>query len=173
MRTAPRFERLANPPRSPAEIYSSAWAAMNEGAKFAVRTSEAFYLKMIASSLDDDLASLLLLKKLKMARKLSDDAPDSDSVAMNSGVEFRFGSKGRSFRQLRHPTACRSNLAVSIASRLGSGLIGLSAGQSVLWPDDEGCLRELCVIAVANAGKTHRADPHAAARTRRRPAPQL
>jgi regulator of nucleoside diphosphate kinase len=153
MRASPRFERLGNPQRSPAEIYSSAWATMNEGVEFAVRDSEVFYLKMVASSLDDDLASLLLLKKLKMARKLSDDARDSDSVAMNSYVEFRFAGGGRNFRQLLHPTVCRSSFALSIASRLGTGVVGLRAGQTVLWPDDEGCLRELHVIAVADAGK--------------------
>lgn len=152
------FERLGNPQRTPAEIYASAWAKINEGVEFAVRDSEVFYLSMIASGIDDDLASLLLLKKLKMARKLSDPVRDADQVGMNSYVEFRFGAADRSFRQLLHPTVCRTSFALSIASRLGAGVVGLRAGQALLWPDDEGCLRELHVIAVANSGhgKAHR-----------------
>lgn len=152
------FERLGNPQRTPAEIYSSAWAKMNVGMEFAVRDCDAFYLSMIASTIDDDLASLLLLKKLKMARKLSDPVGSSEHVGMNSYVEFRFGAGSRSFRQLLHPSVCGASFALSIASRLGAGVVGLRAGQVLLWPDEEGCLRELHVTAVVSArnGKTHR-----------------
>jgi len=142
--------RLGNPYRTPAEIYCSAWAQMNAGAEFAIREDESFYLKGIALSSDDDIAALLLLKKLKLARTPKDGDPAA--VGMNSYVEFRFGSGERRFCQLMHPTACNSSFAISIGSRLGAGLVGLRAGQVLLWPDEDGSPGELHVIAVSTAG---------------------
>ena len=149
--------RCRNPHRTPAEIYCSAWAQMNAEVEFAIREDESFYLKSIALSSDDDVAALLLLKKLKLAKSPKDGDPAA--VGMNSYVEFRFGSGDRRFCQLVHPTACNSSFAVSIGSRLGAGLIGLRAGQVLLWPDEEGSPRELHVIMVRNAGGSARAEP--------------
>jgi regulator of nucleoside diphosphate kinase len=135
---------------SPAEIYSLAWARMNEDVRFAVREEQVHYLQTIALSLEDDLASLLLLKKLKLADKLKADAAPPDLVGMNSYLEFRFGSGNRRFCRLLHRSVCATSFDLSIGSRLGAGVVGLSAGQRIQWPDADGNLRELHVIAVKN-----------------------
>jgi regulator of nucleoside diphosphate kinase len=105
---------------------------------------------MTALAMADDLASLLLLKKLKQANRLRRDDPAPDLVEMNSFVEFRFGGGNRRFCRLLHPSVCDASFDLSIDSRLGAGIIGLRAGQELMWPDDEGFLRELRVIAVKN-----------------------
>lgn len=131
-----------------AEVYCSAWARMNEGVSFAIRANEVHYLKAMALSMDDDLASLLLLKKLSLADELDRPVGDSGVAGMNSRVEFRFGSEPRQVRQLLHPSVCRGPYALSIDSRLGAGLVGLRAGQTLLWPDEDSCPRELNVLGV-------------------------
>jgi hypothetical protein len=124
---------------------------MNEDVRFAIREDEVFYLTTIAMSIDDDLTSLLLLKKIKLAERLAIPAGEPAVVGMNSYVEFRFGSGNRRFCQLVHPSMCSSSFSLSIGSRLGAGVVGLSAGAELLWPDEDGSPRELHVIAVTNA----------------------
>jgi regulator of nucleoside diphosphate kinase len=144
--------RVGNPAHTPADIYCSAWARMNADVRIAVREDRLHYLKSIAMSMDDDLASLLLLKKLKLAQKLAAAADLPDLVELNSYVAFRFGSGDRRFCRLLHPTVCRSGFDLSIASRLGAGVVGLRAGEVLLWPDEDGCPRELHIIAVKRSG---------------------
>jgi regulator of nucleoside diphosphate kinase len=138
---------------TPAEIYCSAWGKVNKHVDFAIRQDELFYLRTIALSLDDDLASLLLLKKLKLARKFAAAEDEPQVVGMNSYVELRFGEGNRRFCQLLHPTMCASSFALSISSRLGAGVVGLRAGEVLLWPDEDGSPRDLHVIAVNNTGR--------------------
>lgn len=142
--------KIGQSAHTPAEIYSSAWAGTNAGVSFALRRDRLHYLRSIALSMDDDLASLLLLKKLKLAEKLDEAAPLPDLVELNSYVEFRFGDGPRKFCRLTHPSVCASSFDLSIASRLGAGVIGMRTGDVVLWPDDDGTPRELHVIAVKN-----------------------
>jgi hypothetical protein len=123
---------------------------MNEDVRFAVREEQVHYLQTIALSLEDDLASLLLLKKLKLADKLKPNAAAPDLVGMNSYLEFRFGSGNRRFCRLLHGSVCATSFDLSIGSRLGAGVVGLRAGQRIQWPDASGNLRELHVIAVKN-----------------------
>ena len=136
--------------QSPAEIYLLAWARMNEGVTFAIREDQVRYLQTIALSMDDELASLLLLKKLKLADKLKADEPAHDLVGMNSYFEFRFGGGNRQFCRLLHPSVCGTSFDLSIGSRLGAGVVGLRAGDTLLWPDERGSPRELHVIDVKN-----------------------
>lgn len=149
MRSAAAPQRLVGAERTPAEIYSTAWASMNAGIELAVAEDEVPYLKAIALGMDDDLASLLLLKKLRLAKRVDGPRP-ADVVGVNSFVEFRFGGGPRSFCQLLHPTVCNTSFAIRVDSRLGAGLVGLRPQQELLWPDESGCVRELHVIAVTN-----------------------
>lgn len=143
---------VGNPVHAPGDIYCSAWARMNAEVRIAVREDRLHYLKSIAMSMDDDLASLLLLKKLKLAEKLDAASSVPGLVELNSYVEFRFGSGNRRFCRLLHPTVCRSSFDLSIASRLGAGVVGLRTGEVLLWPDEDGCPRELHIIAVKSGG---------------------
>ncbi|HKX91655.1 MAG TPA: hypothetical protein VJM15_04430 [Sphingomicrobium sp.] len=134
----------------PAETYCSAWTRLNADIAFAVREDQLHYLRMTALAMSDDLASLLLLKKLKLASRLRQGDVAPDLVEMNSFVEFRFGGGSRRFCRLLHPSICDSSFDLSIDSRLGAGIVGLRAGQELQWPDKDGFLRELTVIAVKN-----------------------
>lgn len=150
--------RLVPQQPTSAEVYCAAWVAINEGVDFAIRENEVHYLRAMALSMDDDLASLLLLKKLNLAEKVDQARDHSGIVSMNSCVEFRFGSGHRQFRRIIHPSVCRDGYALSVASRLGAGLIGVRAGQSLLWPDEEGCLRDLHVIGLPSPGAANSND---------------
>lgn len=150
--------RLVPRPPTTAEVYCSAWVRMNEGVSFVIRANEVHYLKTLAIGMDDDLASLLLLKKLSLAEKLDPAGSDAAIVSMNSFVEFRFGSGTRQIRQLLHPSVCRGPYALSIGTRLGAGLVGLRAGQVLLWPDEDGCPRELRIIGVHSQGPANDGD---------------
>jgi transcription elongation GreA/GreB family factor len=132
----------------PAEALSSDWAQIHAHAPFIVNANELHYLKTLAVALDDDVASLLLLKKLRLAREQPASALPDNLVVMNCILTFAFGGEERECR-LAHPTWCRSDGDISIASRIGAGLIGLSGGQTILWPDDNEILRPLHVLKVA------------------------
>jgi transcription elongation GreA/GreB family factor len=136
----------------PAETLSSAWAQLHAGAPFTVSANEIHYLKATAVAIDDDVASLLLLKKLRLARESAARSMPDDVVVMNSILEFAFGGKERRCR-LVHPSASNGKDCLSIASRLGAGLIALKGGQMILWPDDDEMLRPLHVLTVEKRGR--------------------
>lgn len=141
---------LAEPAqRLPCETLSAIWAQLHAGERFAVRRNESHYLRALAVSLDDDVASLLLLKKLKLARELDAAALPRGLVVLNSIVEFTF-SGDRQVCQLVHSSAGRGSFWVGADSRLGTGLIGLRSGQAILWPDEQESLKELHVARVEN-----------------------
>ncbi len=142
--------RAALPPL-PAEMIGDLWYRISEDAPFAVAENEVHYLSAVALGLDDDLASVLLLKKLKLAKKLAPGSVPDDLAVMNSFVEFRAGEGKRRLGQLLHPSVAREPFGLSVASRLGAGLVGLRAGQSILWPDDIGELQPLQVFSVRPA----------------------
>ena len=143
----PQLLSPARPIQSPpAELVSDLWLRLSGSVPFAVAEDEIHYLRVVALGLDDDLASLLLLKKLKLSRKLPSDAVPEDLVVMNSVVEFRFGDENLRIGQLLHPSVSEGQNAISIGSRLGAGLIGLRAGQAMFWPSESGELRPLQVV---------------------------
>lgn len=131
----------------PAEELSERWAALHSGERFTISTNEVHYLKMLALALDDDVASLLLLKKIRLSRMRSPVELPSGVAVMNSFVAWSFDGEQREGR-LGHPSGRQDADAVSVASRIGAGLVGLSAGQAIVWPDRHDRLRELRVIGV-------------------------
>lgn len=131
-----------------AESLCEVWAVLHKDADFHVLDSELHYLTSMAVTADDDTISQLLLKKLRIARPAQGERLPRGTVTMNSYIEFSFGeSTNRRFCQLVHPsTAPLPAYGTSITSLVGAGLIALSAGQSILWPNEEGKLRDLHVI---------------------------
>lgn len=128
------------------------WASMHRTALFAVHECELHYLSTTALSASDDLVAHLLLKKLKLAKKVSNDSAVR-AVRMNSVVEFDEGDDRLQTGRLVHPSAPVSPThGIGISSLLGAGLIGLNEGQSILWPDQAGAFRPLSVIRIVGAG---------------------
>ena len=129
------------------------WASLHRSALFAVYDSELHYLSTTALSAADDLVAHLLLKKLKLAKKVSNDAA-APVVRMNSVVEFEEGDNRLRMGRLIHPSApVPTSHGISISSLIGVGLIGLSEGQSILWPDETGAFRTLTVVKIAGLGR--------------------
>jgi regulator of nucleoside diphosphate kinase len=136
-----------------AESLSAMWLRLHSDERFAVRANEMHYFRALAVALDDDLSSLLLLKKLKLADEYLPLQLPSDVVALNSFVEFRI-ERGRSrFGQLLHPSPSRPDPGIDVDTRLGLGLLGLRSGQTILWPDEHETLRQLEVLRVDNLGR--------------------
>lgn len=98
-------------------------------------------------------AAGLLLDELERAQVRPDDRVPADVVGMNSTVEFVDEAHGQSRTvQLVYPAeADIAEGRISVLTPIGAGLIGLSAGQSILWPDRDGNKRALKVLRVARA----------------------
>jgi len=155
------MENNSPPLPIPAEGLSTMWFNIHSDQRFGIRANESQYFRMLAVSLDDDLSSLLLLKKLKLADEYPFSQLPRDTVALNSFVEFRIEREPDRVGQLLHPSPRRSDFAIDADSRLGLGLLGLRSGQTILWPDKHHTMREIEVLRVGNA-------PQRAAKTEQR-----
>ena len=83
--------------------------------------------------------------------EVSGDASLPDSlISLNSFCEFSFDGRPERFCQLVRPSPYAPSYGVSIQTLTGAGLIGLSAGQTILWPNNSGELRGLHVTRVEN-----------------------
>jgi regulator of nucleoside diphosphate kinase len=143
---------LAATKLSDAACLADQWASMHRNALFAVHECELHYLSTTALSASDDLVAHLLLKKLKLAKKVSNDS-GVRAVRMNSVVEFDEGDNKPRTGRLIHPSApVPPNHGIGISSLVGAGLIGLTEGQSILWPNHEGIFRPLNIVRIVGAG---------------------
>ena len=133
-----------------AETLSALWFDLHAAERFSICSNELHYLQSLAFVLDDDLTSFFLLKKLKLADQYSAASIPRDVAVLNSCVEFRSADGPRQFCQLTHWSRNQPAHALSVDSRLGAGLFGLRAGQSILWPDEDGLLRELHLLRADN-----------------------
>ena len=131
-----------------AENLSGIWAALHRGVALTISEDEIHYLRSVALGCDDDLVSHLLLKKLQVADIVAESAVDARTVAMNSFVEYSVDEGPRRFVQLVHPSSLAPSYGLSVASLEGAGLIGMRAGQTILWPNLLGSLRDLRVLKV-------------------------
>jgi regulator of nucleoside diphosphate kinase len=93
----------------------------------------------------------LLLRELERAEVRPDAAVPAKVVGMNAIVEFVDETRGQP-RQVQLVYPGEADLAagkISVMTPVGAGLIGLSAGQSIEWPDREGRTRTLRVVRVS------------------------
>ncbi|GAO38412.1 hypothetical protein SCH01S_15_00370 [Sphingomonas changbaiensis NBRC 104936] len=123
------------------------WAALHKDAAFHLAACERHCLIALALSADDDVAAHLLLKKVKLARIVARRALPPDVARLDSRVAYRLGGQQAGEVRLCRPPAVECG-GVDVAGLLGAGLIGLAAGQSVLWPGSDGRLATLEVLSV-------------------------
>jgi regulator of nucleoside diphosphate kinase len=92
-----------------------------------------------------------LLEEIDRARVLPPEKMPSDVVAMNSHVEYRDGATGSVHRvQIVYPNeADIASGRVSVLTLVGAALLGLAAGQSILWPTQLKQERVLTVLRVS------------------------
>lgn len=138
-----------------AALTADEWADTHRHMTFAVHDCEVHYLTSIALESSDDLFAHMLLKKLKLSKKLGNDGSGTRLVRVNSEVEFVDADGRRRSVALLHSPRAREASAISISSLTAAGLIGLSEGQAILWPDESGIFRPLKVIrtAASRAGR--------------------
>ena len=123
------------------------WAALHKDTVFHLAECERHCLIAVALSADDEVAAHLLLKKVKLARVVARPALPRDAVRLDSRVAYRHGGGAAGRVRLCHPSGAGRG-DVHVATLLGAGLIGLRAGQSVLWPGLVGRLASLEVLSV-------------------------
>lgn len=133
-----------------ADSLGGIWSALHKDVELTISESQVHYLRTMAIMIDDDVTSSLLLRKLRLARIVPAAELPRDTVAMNSFLEYLFDGRPTRFCQLLHPSEHRPGYALPITGSVGAGLIGLRAGQTILWPDEDGTLCDLTAIHVEN-----------------------
>lgn len=97
----------------------------------------------------------LLLDELERARIRPDARVPEGVVGMASLVDYVDEAHGQAPRTVRLVYPAEADIAegrVSVMTHVGAGLLGLTQGQSILWPDREGRRRALRVVGVRRAG---------------------
>lgn len=119
--------------------------------------SEADHEKLVAltgvMTRRNPLLSRLLLEETDRAEVVPAAELPAGTVALNSTVEFHDTATGET-RRVRIVLPGEADIAaarVSILSLVGAGLIGLSEGQGIEWPTQDGRLRRLTVRRVETA----------------------
>lgn len=119
--------------------------------------AEADNLAALAASVEDRMpqVSKLLLDEIARATMHSEADMPSDVVTMLATVQFADAASGKNYSyQLVYPKdADIAAGRISILTPVGAGLIGLRAGQSILWPDRDGRERKLTIIKVSGVPK--------------------
>jgi regulator of nucleoside diphosphate kinase len=119
--------------------------------------AEADSLAELAMNIEDRLpqVSELLLDEITRATLHPVARIPPDVVTMHATVRFQDEASGKEHTyELTYPNeADISKGRISILTPVGAGLIGLRAGQSILWPDRDGHERALKIISVTQATK--------------------
>lgn len=102
------------------------------------------------------LASTMLLSELDRAELHQEGMLPDQTVAMDSTIEFVDEGNGtRRVVQLVYPhEADISSGRISILTPVGAGLIGMTAGSSILWPARDGQERMLRIVDVRPSNGT-------------------
>lgn len=97
--------------------------------------------------------SQLLLEEVGRAQLCSRAALPADVAAMGSTILYRDGARGMPRRvELVYPSHADVALGrISILTPVGAALIGMRAGNAILWPERDGHLRDIMVDAVVQA----------------------
>ena len=97
--------------------------------------------------------SEMLIEEISRAKLYSDDRIGPDVVTMNATVAFIDEATGveRIVRIVFPREADIATGSISILTPVAAGLIGLSKGQSIVWPDRDGHQRRLTVVAVSQS----------------------
>lgn len=100
-------------------------------------------------------SSTMLLAELDRAELYEASDMPPEIVTMNSIVEFLDEESGvRRVVRLVYPNEADIDAGrISILTPIGAGLIGMSAGHAICWPDREGHVRSLRIVSVTQPDK--------------------
>ncbi|GGC36468.1 hypothetical protein GCM10011504_13550 [Siccirubricoccus deserti] len=152
--------RLLLVDQHPAAVFSTEQrnAPMTDGREAALRPpllmSDEGYAHLVAlaevSQRKNPLVARLLLEEADRAELVPEGELPAAVVTLGSQVEFSDSATGAT-RQVQLVLPGGADLAegrISVLSLVGAGLIGLSAGQAIDWPTQDGRLRRLSVLQV-------------------------
>ncbi|MGQ5700785.1 nucleoside diphosphate kinase regulator [Sandaracinobacteroides sp. A072] len=114
--------------------------------------SEADSLAGLATDAEDRVPEVaeLLLGEIERARIVKDGSVPPGTVRMGSEVVFEDEGSGRT-RTVTLVWPAEADIAagrISVLTPVGAGLIGLSQGQVIDWPDRDGRKRSLKIVSV-------------------------
>ncbi|MEN3747688.1 nucleoside diphosphate kinase regulator [Sphingomonas sp. HF-S3] len=114
------------------------------------RECDALYALALDAGARQSGQAALLLAELDRAEVHRLDALPPDIVTMHSRVEFVDEGSGAT-RTITLVYPGEADIAagkVSVFTPIGAGLIGMRAGQTILWPDRDGASHRLRVVKV-------------------------
>lgn len=124
------------------------WTALHKDLEVVMDAAEARYLNGVLLGLDDELVAHLLAAKLAMSRP---PGADRGQAVAHRGSLVAYAVRGRELQtRLVHGSSAGVG-RLGVATRFGTALLGLRAGQSVLWPTALGRLVEVRILAVEAA----------------------
>lgn len=103
------------------------------------------------------VVAAMLLEEIERAELHEADTLPASVVTMDSEVEF-VDEKSRQMRRVQLVVPAEANIAlgkISILTPMGAALYGLTAGQSIDWPDLEGRERRITIVRVRQPGGAH------------------
>lgn len=124
--------------------------------EISISTSDHTRLTMLADAIAERDVSLSddLFGELERARIVADDLIPDEVVRMGSCIRFKDDKSIERIVTLVFPNeADISEGRLSILTPVGAALIGLSAGQSILWTARDGQRHRLTVLEVSAAEK--------------------
>ena len=96
------------------------------------------------------VVAAMLLTEIERAELHENDTLPDGVVTLGSEIEF-VDEKSNQLRKVQLVLPAEANIAlgrISILTPMGAGLFGLSAGQSIDWPDLEGRDRRIRIVGV-------------------------
>ena len=103
------------------------------------------------------VVAAMLLAEIERAELHDSRSLPSNAVTLGSEVDF-VDEKTHQLRTVRLVLPAEANIAlgqISILTPVGAGLYGLTAGQSIDWPDLEGRDRRIRILAVRQPERTN------------------
>ena len=103
------------------------------------------------------VVAAMLLEEIERAELHEADTLPASVVTMDSEVEF-VDEKSRQMRRVQLVVPAEANIAlgkISILTPMGAALYGLTAGQSIDWPDLEGRERRITIVRVRQPGASN------------------
>jgi len=119
-----------------------------------IRAADEERLAELANGLLDTRPGLgeQLLDELARARPASGDAVPADTVQMGSTLTYEVGGARRRVTLVYPAEADIDAGRVSVATPIGTALLGLAEGQSIDWTARDGRRQRLTVVAVERPG---------------------
>lgn len=116
-----------------------------------IRATDEDRLAELANGLLDSRPELgeELLAELARARLASDDALPANTVQMGSTVTYEADGRSRQVTLVYPANANIDAGCISVATPIGTALLGLSEGQSIEWTARDGRRQQLTIVAVS------------------------